>query len=324
MTIANLAMLCCVQCNCMAKKKARRSRTVKSSVRDDGRTQFPLSSEDCELLCALQSTASLRELAVAVRKDASVLSRQLAAIATKAPVLEKIQGRWALTAMGQDVVKWAQDSIRDLEKVFDQRSILKIATTREFGAKVLAPGLKKLLALYEKDFLIHVVTSDDSQNGSVEKLILNGEAECGIDCGRPRDPLIAFRFAMEERFGIYAAPRLFGKAPGVPKTLEELLGFPCLQYTRMPASRYLELEREVPLTAGYFNDLATLAEACAQGMGWAVLPSYAVKRKIEAKRLVALDLKPIAADHFGVWWLRSRKQSEELVRPLLKWLGARG
>ena len=286
------------------------------------RARFLLSSEECELLCELQSHDSLRLLAHAMRKDASVLSRQLAAIAAKTPVLEKIQGRWALTPLGSDVVKWAKDSIRDLEKLFNQRSVLKIVTTREFGRKILAPDLKKILTLYDKDLLIHVITSEDS----IEKMILSGEAECGIDCGRPRDPLIAFRLAMEERFSIYASPKLFSKSPSnasksdTPRTLGELLQYSCLQYTRMPTSRYLELEHEVPNTLGYFNDLATLGEACVQGLGWAVLPDYAVKNEVAAKTLVKLALKSLPVDHFGVWWLRSRKQSQELVKPLLKWL----
>ena len=108
----------------------------------------------------------------------------------------------------------------------------------------------------------------------------------------------------------------------MPKSLEDLLELPCLQYTRVTASRYLRLDQEVPNVVAQFNDLAAIREACCAGFGWAVLPVYLVKRELQAKRLRELDVHPIQADQFGVWWLRGNTAATDTVARVLTWLEA--
>ncbi len=66
--------------------------------------RFPLSSEQLNLLMSFEAAGgSLVRLADTVRRDASVVSRNLQRLAEDAPVLEKSAGKWRLTPAGRRV-----------------------------------------------------------------------------------------------------------------------------------------------------------------------------------------------------------------------------
>jgi nicotinamidase-related amidase len=68
------------------------------------RDRFPLSSEQLELLLAFEATGgSLTRLAEVLRRDPSVVSRNLTRLGEDAAVLEKVAGRWRLTDAGKRV-----------------------------------------------------------------------------------------------------------------------------------------------------------------------------------------------------------------------------
>lgn len=68
-----------------------------------GETRFPLSSDQLELLLQFEATASLGDLARQVRRDPSVVSRNLQRLAQDAPVLAKQEGRWRITPAGREI-----------------------------------------------------------------------------------------------------------------------------------------------------------------------------------------------------------------------------
>lgn len=65
------------------------------------RPRFLLASDQLELLLAFAAAPSLAALAEVMAKDASVISRQLTRLADTAPVIEKVNGRWTLTPLGE-------------------------------------------------------------------------------------------------------------------------------------------------------------------------------------------------------------------------------
>lgn len=56
--------------------------------------QFPISSEDCELLILFDEYKSLEKIAISLDKDASVISMQLKSKPLRTKALEKVEGRW--------------------------------------------------------------------------------------------------------------------------------------------------------------------------------------------------------------------------------------
>lgn len=279
-----------------------------------GFAAFGLSSEQCELLLAFEAAGTVTELSRWASRDISVISRQLQRIAEMAPVLEKNQGKWRLSELGRALNLWTREASAAQKRLLKRQQVLRIAATREFAARVLAPQLKDFLD-GEGETEIAVLTSERG----VEHLLLKGKADIGFDCGRPQDPSLRFRTALAESFVVVGAPSLLG---GCPVAREELLGLPHLQYKRASASRLLRLPTPVPHVLATFDDIASIREAACAGAGWAVLPWYAVRRELETGALVVIPGWDIEPEHFGVWWVRGRRSVEPWVERAVSWLRA--
>ena len=67
------------------------------------RLQFPLTTDQLELLHAFAQAQGLMELSEMLHKDQSVVSRNLQKLAESAPVIEKVNRRWQITEMGREI-----------------------------------------------------------------------------------------------------------------------------------------------------------------------------------------------------------------------------
>lgn len=279
-----------------------------------GPSSFPLDSDACELLMDFEDSGSLLLLAQRRHRDISVVSRQLAAVAVKMPVLHKERGRWRLTDLGRQMVQWARSAVVGQRTLIQQKSLLRLATTREFAARVLAPHLSQLLGA-QAQHLIPVVKTDEQ---GVERLLLSGEADLGFDCGRPQSPAIRFRLVRREPLQVVAAPRLLKKHR--VRNVDDLVQLPHLHYSRIGASRALRLTHEIRNIAAVMNDVASIRSACEAGMGWAVLPSYTVQDELRAKRLNAIAVATIESEQFGVFWERDHPLAIQWASRAASWL----
>ena len=277
--------------------------------------EFLISSEDCRLLLVLEMTGSVRRTANALRRDVSVVSRQISDLARVAPLVEKINGRWRVSTIGRKMNTWSRDAILSQQRVLKTASALRIATPREFAARVLVPGLKDFTAS-DPDLQIVLATSDDG----VECQLMNGQADLGFACGTPRDPSIKFHRVTPEPFVVVASQRLFGKA-GTSK-FKDLPNFPYIRH-----NLFNKVELPFPMeslkTQILFNDWAGVRSASIAGLGWALMPRYTVELEILAGELI--EIKPpkgrtIEPEHYGVWWLRERTGLEPWVRRAVEWL----
>ena len=274
---------------------------------------FGLTSEMCELLVAFEGANSLTDLASITRRDVSVVSRQLQRIAPIAPVLEKQQGRWRLSPLGRKISHWTQEAAATQRRILQKQTVLRIASTREFAARKLAPGLADLIA-GESQLSVSVISSEEG----VERVLLDGRADLGFDCGSPLDPSVRFKTVCDEAFVIVAAPA-FLKRHRV-RAPNAFIALPHLQYQRASASRLLQLSYDVPNIFASFNDIAGIRAAAVAGLGWAVLPAYAVRDEIRDRRLRALPGWTIRNERFGVWWMRDRADLTSWVARASAWL----
>jgi DNA-binding transcriptional LysR family regulator len=280
--------------------------------------EFPVSSDECRLLLLLESTGSVKQTAQALQRDISVVSRQIAQLADRHPLVEKVGGKWQVSAAGKRLNVWARDAVIEQQQAIHSRTGVKIATTREFAARVLAPKLAELMALWPEA----LITLRVSEEG-VERLILDGEVDLAFECGRPRDPGVRFQRVTPEAFVVVLSPRLVRRRP--LRSVEELLALPHLQYSRYSASRALRLAADQLRPVAVLNDLASIRAAAVAGLGWGVLPHYAVEAELKEGTLIKLDfpgLPEIEPEQFGVWWLRDRKGLESWARQATQWLGS--
>jgi DNA-binding transcriptional LysR family regulator len=275
--------------------------------------RFPLTSQECEILLEFEQNSSLAELSKALGKDISVVSRNLKSIAEHSDVLEKKNGRWSISDKGIALNQWTREALFSQRLVLSRQKSIKVATTREFAARVLMPHTRELLG--DEDISISIISSDDG----IEKLILNGEADFGFDCGRPKDPIISFKRVVPEPFALVAAPRFIKR--NKIKDFKDIREHSRLGFSRSEG-KILDLSVEATRYFGNFSDIATLREACLLGYGWAILPYYTVARELELKKLKVIPGLKIEDEKFGVWWLRERQSVQPWVKRALKWLKA--
>ncbi|USN50449.1 MAG: substrate-binding domain-containing protein [Myxococcales bacterium] len=273
--------------------------------------RFLLTSQECELLLRFEENSSLVELAKALHKDVSVVSRNLKAISHKFDVLKKHQGRWILTEKGKSINAWSKEAIFSQQLSLGQQKNIRIATTREFASRILLPKIKMLIG--EQDISVSIVTSDSG----IENYILSGKADFGFDCGRPQSPGVAFKRLVRERFAIVASPN-FTKKYSI-KHFDDLDDKNHLKFMRAEGA-VLDLDVNTTQYFGTFGDISNLRQACVLGYGWAVMPYYMVKKEIEEGALIEITGTHFPDQKFGVWWQRDRASIIPWIHRASEWL----
>ncbi len=286
---------------------------------------FPISSEDCEFLLLFEKTGSPQELAHARGRDLSVISRQIKNIAERAPVIQKVQGRWKLTPLGKQVCDWSRKAILEQQNILRTQRSVTIGTTPEFASQVLAPGMKSLLKTLGAE-RITILTQSLGAHLSSEDLLLGGRVDFCIECERPDSPLVAYKQVQREPMSVVCHPDWLKKAE--PLKREDPASFknfqtqvPAVQFSRIALGQKLKASSSARLQIiAQFDTIAATRAACAAGMGWTILPDYSVREDLHAKKLVALPVSVDDGEHFGIWWSRENKAVHAMVKGAIQWL----
>lgn len=273
--------------------------------------KFELSSTECEIIYQFERNQSLEELAAKLGKDISVVSRNIKSIAEKSNVFEKRNGRWVLTDNGLALNKWTEESIYSQRLVLNQQKNITIASPREFATRILMPEISGFTK--NDETTVSIVSSD---NG-IENLLLSGQADFGFDCGRPNDPLIAFKSVAKESFALVASKEYIKK--NKVKHKSDLSDLDYLHFTRSSLF-IMGNDSGNKRSFGTFSDISTLREACKLGLGWSILPYYTIVNELKEGTLKIIPGHSSKHMLFGVWWVRERKSISPWVDKALLWL----
>ena len=241
----------------------------------------------------------------------------LSQIIQKYPALEKQGGNRKITEIGKKLNHLTRETLKMQRVLIQNQTNLRIGTNREFGAQILGPHFSSLLKEFPKThFLIYTF-----EHGT-EEALLNGQTDIGIDCDRPNDPDIAYKLLIKEPVVAVCSP-LFAKKHKNHFDNHQLHLLPYLSCSRIqPDKIFLEQENRINALAS-FNDIAVTRSVCLKGLGWALLPKYAVKKELENKKLVLVLKKEFGNYQYGLRWSRSRKIDKHTIEKLSKWLKER-
>lgn len=274
---------------------------------------WKLDSQQCRLLLALEMAGSLKGLAQVVQRDASVVARQLKRIAEEVPAVEKKLGRWSLTPLGLKINQWSRAAIDEQRKLLGEPTSLTLACGREFAARVLIPGWREILASCAQA-RPRLVTCEET----IEQLLVEGKADLGVEAGRPQDPSVRFRVVRKEPCVVVGSPRRFTGGPTA--SLPELLEAPALACLGWSLAEHLHLNHEGGSESWLFSDLSSVRAAAISGLGWAILPEYAVRDEIAQGKLSVVYSGHVEPLVLGIWWSRERKGLSNVVDRLAQWL----
>ncbi|MES2854674.1 MAG: substrate-binding domain-containing protein, partial [Bdellovibrionota bacterium] len=99
-----------------------------------------------------------------------------------------------------------------------------------------------------------------------------------------------------------------------------LFQLPHLLCDRLFPDKFLGRSENQIATVAKFNDIATTRAACEAGVGWALLPAYALRTELEQGSLIQIDIPEQGRSRYGVWWVRRRATLQPSAKKLLKWL----
>lgn len=276
--------------------------------------QFLLTSEDCELLLKFEQYPSLQDLCKQMGRDHSIIARALKRISEKFPVVEKKAGKWILTDLGRKINESSKTALAGQATILNERSSLRIGTNREFASRIIAPEIKILKKMFPKtNFSIHTFEL------GTEAALLQGQIDVGFDCDRPYSPEIAYKLVLDEPI-IAVATKEFIKENRKIISEDRYLELPHLLCERLHPDKILSRSDNQLFIECRFNDIATTREACVQGVGWALLPVYAIKKELEQGKLQKIEGKIFGKSKYGVWWLRSRTHLKDTSELLIQWL----
>lgn len=270
-----------------------------------------LTNTEAELLIHFQQYLSIEALANKLNKDPTVISRQLKSISNKGNLIIKQSGRWKITTMGERYNQLTRDYIFAQKKITSSEIHLRIGTTKEFSAHILATNygvLKKKLGVDSISFI--------SVESSVEESLLNGEVDLAFDCGRPFSPDVLFKQCVDEPISVVIAKRDISAY----KNIKSLENNPHILYERISPEKYIRNGFRLKNISPKTNDIATAKNLCINSEGWALLPNYTVKKELDSGELIIFQDLTFNQEKFGVYRLRHRKELQSIYEKAISWL----
>lgn len=276
---------------------------------------FPLETDEALLLLEYEKSESITQVAKTLKRDPSVISRSLKKLADKLPVLEKKQNRWIVTEVGKKFNAWTTEAVLSQKNILNQRVTLRIASTREFANRYLIGSISELFP--SDKYHVHIITFDSNS----EALLLNGQVDFVFDCGKPYDPQIAFKRSAQENMSLVVSPRF--KKENKIKVADDLLHLAHIHYSRNNLAKLYSMTKDKVNMAISLNDIALVRTAVLASSGWAMLPTYTIKKELQDKSLVEVKQTKnwnLTSYKFGIWWNRDKTYLKGHVDKLSNWL----
>lgn len=274
--------------------------------------RFTFTTEEMELLSFFEESSSLVKTAAAYGRDVTIVSRMLKRISEKAPVLEKISGRWRLTEQGKQLCSLTRDTIYSQNALLLESKTLRIGTNREFLQKILLPDLDRLKAK-----LGNAQLQFKSYEVGTEKALLDGQIDLAIDCGPPYSPEVSFKSCVQEPMILVCHKDFYQKYKILFKK-SRFEDIPHVYYERLKLDKHFSSIKSNNI-ALQFTDIVGARDACVLGYGWTLLPVYMIREPLKKKTLVNLSTHTMY-EKYGVWSLKSRTFLANERQHLIDWL----
>lgn len=278
---------------------------------------FHIDPDYCLVIKALSEAGTLRGAAILLGTDPAHLTRKVQKISAQHDLIRKAGSKWILTESGRKLAQWVDESIVRQKVLLEQKPLLRVACYTWLAEQMLIPGFPRLNRITgnKMAWSFNVVADD------LEKEIISGRTDYVITCHSPNDPLIAHKKFTPDPWYV-VVPASWKKEIGKKKG-EELIAY--LQ--AKPFLRLANLNPDQTLGFAHKNQSELLIEgiigvraAVISGLGWSCLPGFSLITAFKNEEVLKLDLPSATKGDLSVWWLRSRKDAQDNVKALSKWV----
>ena len=272
---------------------------------------FPFETNEMRLLYFLSKEKSVKTVSEKHGRDQTTITRQLSNLSKKHPVLQKNNGLWTLTPLGQEIAKFSHNLMNEQKQMIDKPCVIRIATTKEFSEWVLTPLLSKI----SFDSFDSTRLSIHTETGPIERSLLDGRIDIAITCGKPIDPLIKYK-----KISSFPLICISSDPIDAKNKFENVLKKRAVEHTGLTIKSLLDAQAIAPEIALQFDHIAGVRGACKAGIGWSVLPSYSVQNDIDNGELFDIPNFKINSikEQFSVWYLRDYSIVENFTKNLIK------
>jgi DNA-binding transcriptional LysR family regulator len=234
---------------------------------------------DLRYLIALANGGSLSAAARRLKTEHTTVSRRVAALEADLGVrlFERNARHYRLTPEGEQIADLAlrlEEHALDIQRIATGRrngvgGTVRISAPPAFASHFLAERLTGLLACYP-ELEIELI----AENHLIS--LARGEADIAVRMRRPEEDAVVARKVGDCAFGLYASRAYVSQTPkerwtfvGYDKSLDSA-----------PQQQWLKALAAGTLLQFRTNDLVTLMEGAAGGLGVAVLPCFMADRDV--------------------------------------------
>ena len=215
------------------------------------------------------------------------------------------------TQLGEDYFHRVEALIDELElardEVFNQNSepfgSIKVTASTSFGQKVLSPLLNGFLERYPK-IRLDLVLSDAQVN------VIDDRFDLAIRHGALRDSSLVARKLMDVRYTLVASPNYLARSAKIVKPRDilahRLISFAYSSFNTEWRFKKDELIESIPIEPVLTMTTASAIQTATENdAGIALLPNWAIKDQLKAKKLIDIfpDWQVAGEDFYASIWL---------------------
>ncbi|MEJ6472746.1 LysR family transcriptional regulator [Pseudoalteromonas piscicida] len=238
------------------------------------------------IFATVVDTGSFSQAARKLATSRSRVSEQISHLEEMLGVrlLQRSTRQLTLTREGRDILAQAHSLhaiLDDIEVVLDNKDphgMVSITMTHDIAHKFLLPKLAELTARYPK-IQLNIIVDDDKRD------IINDQIDLALRVGFPKDSSLVARQLHQERFKLYASPRLINQY-GLPAGEAQLNQLPWLLLEQAKVTGMTQLYRDgiavnlAPNQVHWCNSPMLLQQMAVAGLGVAQLLPSTVKQEV--------------------------------------------
>jgi len=278
--------------------------------------RYTIPPDDCLVLLAVKEASSLREAARRLGCDPAGLLRKVQRLAKDHGLLQKVRGKWSLTASAQPLVTWTQESILGQRRAILGQEVIRLASTAWFAERILIPELRTASTLFPGKLAMRLSTPGQG----FESALLEGDCDFVVACHPPENPSIAHKQIQPEAWSVIAPlGMLAGRKRAV--SLGDLRNANFILHSEVNPNALIPVDLPFEIQSSLsFDNLVGIRAAVRNELGWSFVPTALVAEELVSGEIIQVGERYELDRKICLWWLRGSFESKKRLPPMLTWI----